>query len=83
VIILKPIRVTFQKNLKELDRSANIYVKNLHSEVTGKDLEEAFSKYGEVFSTKVAQEGARRTVHAGHRRHYFERIKNREGGLPS
>jgi polyadenylate-binding protein len=58
--------VTFQKNLKELDRSANIYVKNLHSEVTGKDLEEAFSKYGEVFSTKVAQDDQQNSLMYGY-----------------
>jgi len=53
-ILSNPIRVTWKKNLKELNALSNIFIKNLDTSVTVADIDSVFSQYGTIFSSKIA-----------------------------
>jgi len=57
-ILSNPIRVTWKKNLKELNALSNIFIKNIDSSVTVADIDAAFASYGTIFSSKVAVDEA-------------------------
>jgi len=40
--------------MREIDKDANIFIKNLHPDVTVKDLESHMSQYGKIFTSKIA-----------------------------
>jgi len=40
--------------MREIDKDANIFVKNLHPDVTVKELESTMSQYGKIFTSKIA-----------------------------
>lgn len=47
--------MTFKKNIKELSSEANIFVKNIPKDVNAPEFEALFTKFGEVFSSKLNQ----------------------------
>lgn len=53
-ILSNPIRVTWKKNLKELNALSNIFIKSLDESVTVADIDSVFSVYGTIFSSKIA-----------------------------
>ena len=52
-ILKQELRVTWKKNLKEVNREANVIVKNLDESVTGQTLDQEFSQFGSIFSSIV------------------------------
>jgi len=50
----KPIRVMAYRNPKEWDTDANVFVMNLDSTITNKELFGFFSQFGNIFSTKIS-----------------------------
>jgi len=53
-ILSNPIRVTWKKAIREIAPEANIFIKNLDCDLTVKDLDTFFSKFGAIFSSKIA-----------------------------
>lgn len=54
MLFTKPIRVTWKKAIRELSPDNNIFIKNIHPNVTEADLEKAFAIYGSIFSSKLS-----------------------------
>jgi polyadenylate-binding protein len=52
-ILNNPIRVTWKKNIRDMNPDANVFVKDLDPTVTVKTLDSVFSKYGAIFSSKI------------------------------
>lgn len=50
----KPIRVTWKKNPKEMDMDANVFIRTIHESITIKELDGLFSKFGTIFTSKIA-----------------------------
>lgn len=50
----KPIRVTWKKNFRDLDREANVYIRNINKDLNIRELDSYFSKFGAIFSSKIA-----------------------------
>ena len=46
--------MTWKKNFRELDREANVYIRNINPSITIKELDSYFSKFGAIFSSKIA-----------------------------
>jgi len=46
IILSKPIRITWKKHLKEMSAENNIFIKNVHKDVTEKEFEELFVQFG-------------------------------------
>lgn len=55
VILKKPIRVTWKRNFRDLDKDANIFIRNISQELRIQDIDSYFSKYGAIFSSKMPQ----------------------------
>lgn len=53
ILMSREIRISFKKDFKKLDPEANLYIKNIDEKVTGRLVEEEFSKYGPIFCCAV------------------------------
>ena len=54
VIIRKPIRVCLKKSMKEIEKEANVFLKEVDPAITIKEIDEVFSAYGKIFSSKIS-----------------------------
>ena len=54
-ILDRPIRVLWKKNMWEVSKDANVFLKNIDPSATSQDLEEVFKEFGNVFSCKIAR----------------------------
>jgi len=54
VILKKPIRVTWKKNFRDLDKEANVYIRNINKDVNIREVDSYFSKFGAIFSSKIS-----------------------------
>lgn len=53
VIMDREVRICFKRDFKNLDPDANVYVKNISSQVRGKQMEDEFTAFGPIFSCTV------------------------------
>lgn len=53
ILMGREIRISFKKDFNKLDPEANLYIKNLDEKVTGRMVEEEFSKFGPIFCCAV------------------------------
>lgn len=53
-VLSNPIRVTWKKNIKELNALSNVFIKDFDISITLADIDSAFSEYGTIFSSKIA-----------------------------
>lgn len=49
----REVRICFKRDFKNLDPDANVYVKNISSQVRGKQMEDEFTPFGSIFSCTV------------------------------
>jgi len=49
----RELRICIKRDLSKLPQDANLYVKNISKEVTGKYLEDEFIKYGDIFCCAI------------------------------
>lgn len=66
VIIQNQIRVVWKKNFNEIPKEANIFIKQLDPSVDIVKLDAAFSKFGLIFSSKIAQNEAGKKLGYGY-----------------
>ncbi len=55
-IFNRELRVYFKKNMKNLNKKANLVVKNIHPDVSSQQLYNEFSKFGKILSCYVRKE---------------------------
>ena len=55
-IYKRELRVHFKKNTKNLNREANFIIKNIHKNMTSKQLNEECAKYGEIVSCFIRRD---------------------------
>lgn len=54
VIGKKPVRIMFQKNMREKKNEANLFIKNIDTSVPVKELHNYFANVGAVLAAKIA-----------------------------